>query len=77
MAPRPPARDVDVAKRLADPLLGIETSATPLADFLQNLSDYSTIPISLELDALALVKITAETPVALKAANTNVGARAG
>jgi hypothetical protein len=73
VAPRPAAREVDVSKRLADPLLGIETSATPLADFLQDLSDYSTIPISLELEALPIVKVTAETPVVLKAANTTVG----
>jgi hypothetical protein len=47
VVPRPPPREINVGKRLADPLQGIETSGTPLADFLQLLSDLSTIPITL------------------------------
>lgn len=73
-APRPPPREVDVAKRLADPLLGIESANTPLVDFLQTLSDLSTIPISLEPDALAIVNVSASSPVALKTGSITVGA---
>jgi hypothetical protein len=74
VATRPPPREVDVAKRLADPMAGIETPGTPLADFLQVISDYSTMPITLQPDALPLVRISADTPIAFKAANTTVGA---
>src|SRR5439155_10191436 len=73
LAPRPPPREVDVAKRLADPLPAIDTPGTPLADFLQLMSDLSTIPITLEADALPFVRATAETPVVLHATNTTVG----
>jgi predicted RNA-binding Zn-ribbon protein involved in translation (DUF1610 family) len=72
-AQRPPPREVDVPARLADPLPGIETPGTPLADFLQLISDLSTIPITLEPDALAFARVTPDTPVVLRAANTTVG----
>ncbi len=72
--PRPTPRAVDVAARMADPLPGIETDGTPLADFLQVMSDLSTIPITLEPDALPLVQVGPSTPVTLKLANSSVGA---
>lgn len=71
LAPRPLARDVDVGKRLADPLVSIETAGTPLADFVQLISDLSTIPITLELP---LTPASVESPVVVKLANTTVGA---
>lgn len=71
LAPRPPPRDVDVSKRLADPILGIETAGTPLADFVQLISDLSTIPMTLDLP---LTPATAESQVTLKLASTTVGA---
>jgi hypothetical protein len=72
-APRPPPRDIDIAKRLADPLPAIETTGTPLADFLQVISDLSTIPITLEPDALPIVNASAATPVVVNASNTTTG----
>jgi hypothetical protein len=71
--PRPPPRDVDVARRLADPLAGIETSSTPLADFLNRLSDLTNIPITLEPDWLAFAPATPKSPIVIQAANTTVG----
>ena len=71
--PRPPPRDIDVPARLADPLPAIEAEGTPLADFLQVMSDLSTVPITLEPDALPLIRVTPLTPVSLKAENTSVG----
>ncbi|MEX2175903.1 MAG: hypothetical protein WD872_16195, partial [Pirellulaceae bacterium] len=71
--PRPPPRAVDVAARLADPLAGIETAGTPLADFLQVLSDLSTLPITLEPDALPLAQANAASPVHVKLTNTTTG----
>ena len=71
--PRPPPRDVDVARRLADPLAGIETGGTPLADFLDRFSELSTIPITLDPDWLAFAPASAETSVVYRAASTSVG----
>jgi hypothetical protein len=72
LAPRPPPREVDVAKRLADVLPGIETSPnnTSLAEFVQIMSDLSTIPITLDVP---FVPATAESTVSLRMTNTTVG----
>lgn len=71
--PRPPPRDIDVAARLTDPLPAIEAEGTPLADFLQVMSDLSTIPITLQPDALPLIRVSPLTPLSLRAENTTVG----
>jgi DNA-directed RNA polymerase subunit RPC12/RpoP len=71
--PRPPPRNVNVAARLADPLTGIESPGTPLADFLQTISDLSTIPITLELEGLAYRALSPSSPVKYSANNTTVG----
>jgi hypothetical protein len=71
MAPRPPPREVDVAKQLASQLPGIESTGTPLAEFVELLSDLSTIPITLEVPFLPA---TPESAVVFKGANTTVGA---
>jgi len=73
VAPRPPPREIDVAKRLADPLPGIETTGTPLADFLQVISDLSTIPITVEPEGFPFVNVTAASSVVVSASNTTVG----
>lgn len=73
MAPRPPPLAVDVSKRLADPLMLVQTSGTPLVEFLQLFSDLSTIPITLEPDALPLVRLTPLSPVSVDASATTVG----
>src|SRR5262249_17252995 len=70
LVPRPPPREVDVNKRLADPLPGIETAATPLAEFVQTMSDLSTIPITLDVP---FIPVTADTTVSLRMTNTTVG----
>src|SRR4029079_16698971 len=70
LAPRPPPREVDVAKRLADPLPAIEAAGTALADFVQLMSDLSTIPITLERP---FVPVTADTNVSIRLTNTTVG----
>lgn len=70
-APRPPPRDIDIAKCLATPLLGIESTGTTLAEFVNLMSDLSTVPITLEVPFLPA---TPESAVLFKAANTTVGA---
>lgn len=69
LAQRPPPREIDVTKRLADSLLGIETTGTPLAEFVELMSELSTIPITLEVP---FPPATPESPVVLKAANTTI-----
>jgi DNA-directed RNA polymerase subunit RPC12/RpoP len=71
LAPRPPPREIDLAKRLSDRLPSIETAGTPLADFVELLSDMSTIPITLDVP---FAPATAESPVALRLTDTTVGA---
>jgi len=63
--PRPPARAINVTARMNDPLpgLSIKPDEVPLADFLQSMQDFSTIPITLELDNLAIFSQSANTPV--------------
>lgn len=71
-APRPEPREVNVAERLKDEIPGIEFSDTPLIDFLRFVTDFSTIPITLDPDALALVSATPQTLINVKQSNTNV-----
>ncbi|MCY2988419.1 MAG: hypothetical protein NTY19_11220 [Planctomycetota bacterium] len=71
-APRPAPRQVDVAQRLKDEIPSIEFTKTPLLDLLQFIASFSTIPITLDPDALALVKVTPQTPVSVQLDKTNV-----
>lgn len=71
--PRPDARRVDVARRLNDPLEAIETSGVPLADFLQLITDMTTLPITLDPTALPAIKVSPETKVTINLKGTKVG----
>lgn len=74
--PKPAPRHVDVAARLADPLPGIEMNAVPLAEFLRMMQEMTTVPITLEPDGLAMVKLipfSPETPITWKGAATTMG----
>lgn len=61
--PRPPARTVNIAARMNDALPGLTITAgeVTLADFLQSMQDFSTIPITLEPDNLAIFKQSASS----------------
>ncbi len=61
--PRPPARTLNISARMNDPLPGLTITAgeVALADFLQSMQDFSTIPITLEPDNLAAFKQSAST----------------
>lgn len=63
--PRPPARAINVTARMNDALPGLSAKAdeVPLADFLQLMQDFSTIPITLEPDNLAIFSQSANTPM--------------
>jgi hypothetical protein len=69
---RPEPRKVDLAARLADRVVEVEFSGQSLSDVLRFLSDFSTIPITLDPDALAWSKITPAAPVNAKMVNATL-----
>ncbi len=73
-APRPEAREIDVARRLKDKIRQIEFQDVPLKLFLRFVTDFSTIPISLDPDAVALVNASPRSPVSVSLENTTVDA---
>jgi DNA-directed RNA polymerase subunit RPC12/RpoP len=70
---RPAPRQADVNQRLDDAVAALDFPNVPLVDFVQFLSDMSTIPITLEPEALAFVKRSADSPVSISERNTTVG----
>jgi hypothetical protein len=60
---RPARRVVNTAERLADTIEEIKFDDTPLNDFLRFVADFSTIPITLDADALQWLDATPHTPV--------------
>lgn len=58
--------------RLADPIGKLQIKAMPLADFAALMSDLSTIPVTLDADALRMRWISPTTPVTVMAEQTTV-----
>ncbi|MCL4202067.1 MAG: hypothetical protein KJ000_06215 [Pirellulaceae bacterium] len=71
--PRPEPREVKVADRLRDTIPELDISGMPLISFAHFVTGLSTIPISLDPDALALMRISPDRPVAVKTSETDVG----
>ncbi|HEV2972721.1 MAG TPA: hypothetical protein VGY55_22325, partial [Pirellulales bacterium] len=69
---RIPPRTVDVASRLTDPLAAVNYLRVPLAQLLDELSQWSTIPISLDADALSELTIAPDVPVTLRLKETTI-----
>lgn len=65
-------RVVELDERLNDPVTEIEFDGVPLGDFLRFVSDYSTIPITLNADILRWARVSPLTAVKLKMADTTV-----
>ena len=63
---RPPPRNVDIDAQLAMKLVAIEFEKTPLADFVELISSLSTLPITLNVESLALKKLTPESTITTK-----------
>jgi hypothetical protein len=63
---RVPPRQVNLEVRLAEPIKAIDVRGMPLHQFLDLLSELSTIPISIDLDALEQLNRSAATPVAVQ-----------
>jgi hypothetical protein len=69
---RVPPRVVNVATRMSMPIRGLEVRGQALADFLALVSDVSTIPITLDADALVESGQSPSLPVTVKLTDTNV-----
>ncbi|MBI2481296.1 MAG: hypothetical protein HYV60_22440 [Planctomycetia bacterium] len=65
-------RVIELDDRLNDPVTQIEFDGVPLMNFLKFVSDYSTIPITLDVDILRWARVSPLTPVKLKAAKSTV-----
>lgn len=72
VARRTGPRVVQLDDRMNDPIRQIEFDRVPLENFLKFVSDYSTIPITLDADILRWLRISPVTPVTVKAANSTV-----
>ena len=70
--PRPTPRRVDVKRRLEDRLLGIEYQGVSLGRFLRDMTNLSTIPITLDTDALLAQQVSPSTKVTVKLQNATV-----
>ncbi len=69
---RIPPRKIDLEAQFAMPLSGVRFSQTPLHEFLAAISQLSTIPISIDADALAGRGLTADLQVSIQLDNTTL-----
>jgi hypothetical protein len=74
---RPPPRQVDVAARLDDKLNQLEFKEVPFSDFLQFVSDFSSIPVTLDPDVLPWLRLTPSSPVTALGTDATVGTLLG
>lgn len=63
---------MDVDARLADSLPGVDLQNVPLWRFVSQVSALSTIPITLDVDELAEMNLSVETPVSVRASDATV-----
>jgi len=67
-----PPRAVDVETHLTDPVAGVNYRAVPLAKLLAELSQLSTIPMSVDADAFGELNIAPDVPISLHTKETTV-----
>lgn len=65
-------RNVDVAAQLAGKIDAIDFQQMPLPEFLAELSQMSTMPVSLDVDALAEMNLPADMPISVRLKNTTL-----
>ncbi len=68
----PPVR-VEVAARLGDPVAQLELTDVPLVKVLDLLAAMSTLPITLDAEAMAQLGVTPRDPISLRLASVSVG----
>jgi hypothetical protein len=71
--PRPEPRQVNIPERLQDSIPAVDITEMPLIAFTHLVTGLSTIPISLDPDALALLRLRPDSPVKVQATDTQVG----
>jgi hypothetical protein len=69
---RPAPTQVDVSTRLRDPITGFEFPEISLKAFLEFVSDFSTIPITLDPDSMRRAGVTPDVTVSVLAQETTV-----
>ena len=70
--PRPEPRAVDVPARLQDKIAEVEFADVPLKHFLRFVMNFSTIPVSVDPDALALVRATPHSKINVRKADATI-----
>jgi hypothetical protein len=70
--PRPEPRAVDVSARLQDKIAEVEFADVPLKNFLRFVTNFSTIPVSVDPDALALVRATPHSKVNVRKTDATI-----
>jgi hypothetical protein len=68
----PPVR-VSVAARLADPVDQFELTETPLSKAVELLAAMGTLPVTLDVDALAQLGVAPHDPISLSLSSTTIG----
>lgn len=71
--PRPEPRQVNIPERLQDSIPAVDIPGMPLIAFTHMVTGLSTIPISLDPDALALLRLRPDSPVKIQATDTQIG----
>lgn len=71
--PKRQTRSFDIQKQLSVELSKIEFQKTPLADFAAFAAQLSTIPITLDLDELAVTGRSAESPISISLERAQLG----
>ncbi len=70
--PRPPVRKIDAARRLDDSIPAIEFPGVSLVDLLDFVSEFSSIPITIDPEALVHRRVTPAQSVSVKLIDTTV-----
>ncbi|HEX3871004.1 MAG TPA: DUF1559 domain-containing protein, partial [Pirellulales bacterium] len=72
VAPAEPPR-TDVADRLADPVPAVDFKLVPLGEFIEFVSQMSTLPITIDLDALVEAGVHPDDKISVTLAASTVG----
>lgn len=70
--PKPAERDIDVPTQLAVRLPAIELKDTSLADFLSVMERLTTVPITVDLEALAWARVNLDTPISVNLQDASI-----
>lgn len=71
--PAPKALQADVVRHLSDPIPQIELKNSTLSDLIDFLSQFSTIPMTLDADSLSAAGVEPDARVSLSLTDTTVG----